>query len=103
MLFEVVLYQQLQTPTGCRTFFRLFSSMIPPSLGWLIQQFDWNEEGHKVEAVYINPLGVCFGGLEKLNGKNDNELLEDYLKDFASWIEEDDDSDIWRMPIESFR
>jgi len=103
MQFEFVLYQQLLTPTGCRTFFKLFSSMVPPSIGWSIQQFDWNEEGHKVEDVYINPHGVCFVGLEKLNGRDDEELLAYYLKDFACWIEEDEDSDRWRMPIESFR
>ena len=103
MPFEYVIYQQLKTPTGPRTFFKLHSSMIPPAIGWSIQQFEWNEEGHKIEDVYINPKGVCFVGLKSLDGKNDEELLAEYLKDFASWTEEDPESDCWRMPIDSFR
>lgn len=102
-MFEYVLYQQLKTPSGPRTFFKPFASMLPPAIGWSIQQFAWNEEGHKVEDIYINPLGVCFVGLEKCNCKDDEELLADYLKDFSSWIEEQKDSDEWRMPLEWFK
>ena len=102
-MFEYVLYQQLKTPSGPRTFFKLFASMLPPAIGWSIQQFSWNEEGHKIEDVYINPLGVCFVGLEKLSWQNDAELLKDYLEDFSSWIEEKEDSDEWRMSLEWFK
>jgi hypothetical protein len=103
MLFEYVLYQELLTPSGRRTFFKTFQSMVPPAIGWSIQQFDWNEEGHTVEAIFINPRGVCFVGLETLDGAQEETLWQDYLTDFVSWIELTAGVDLWRMPIEAFR
>lgn len=103
-MFEYVLAQDINRPGNkcCRQFFKYFQSSLQPMIGWRISVADWDSEGREVIGVYVNLDGVCFVQLEA-DKVNDAEFDAEYAADYASWIEQGFDEDLYRAPMTAFR